>query len=70
MKLIIENNEFGAYAYVETEKHHKVVEPKRAAENGVIRRQISDLNEECNLKHFPNSYFVFSIVKKQPKRNR
>lgn len=67
MKLIVENNEFGCYAYVESEKHYKVVEPKRAKEAGIIRRRLSDLNEECNLDHFPNSYFVFNITKKQPR---
>lgn len=67
MKLIVENNQYGCYAYIENEKHHKVVEPNRGAEMGITRRPIKDLEKECDLENFPNSYFVFSITKKQPK---
>jgi len=61
MKLIIERLEHGIYAYRETEKHHKRVEPQRQATGA--RVSIAVLDAECDLARVlqRNEYIVVQL---------
>jgi hypothetical protein len=59
MKLIIEKLGGAVYAYTETEKHFKRVEPGRGTE----RLDPSKLGIECNLHQYDDFHMVFEVKK-------
>jgi hypothetical protein len=64
MKLVVSNINGSTYAYFESEKHHKVVEPKRGGQ----RLDPEKLDHECDLSAYRNSYFVIDV--KKPKHRK
>lgn len=61
MKLILENKDGELYAYIETEKHYKKVEPYRKTARIVNPKFV--LDNECNISESlpTNSYMVFNL---------
>lgn len=60
MKLLIEKIDGTVYAYRETEKHHKAVQPKR----GTPRLDPTLLSEDCDLSDYSDFHMVFDLKKK------
>lgn len=65
MKLIVQNLDGDTFAYFESEKHHKTIEPKRG---GLRLDAHKTLPNECSLGAYPNSYFVIDV--KKPKKRK
>lgn len=57
MKLIIQNIDGQCYAYMESKKHFKIVEPTRPGK----RSPTCLLDDECDLEKYTDTYFVFDV---------
>lgn len=63
MKLIFEMIDGTPYLYGESNKHHKIVEPKRAGDSKKIDPKV--LEHNCAVEaHGSNFYMVFDLKKK------
>lgn len=63
MKLIIEKSEGRVYASIESKKHFNEAEKER---QNLRRLDPKVLDEECDLSHYGDDFYIVIPVKKKP----
>ena len=69
MKLIIEREEGILYAYMETEKHFRVVQQSDPARREAMRLPGDMLDANCNLDNYDDDFYMVFDIKK-PKKGK